>query len=416
MKSTCLVMLGALILVFGAVGQSQAALNFADDVCPDTGGTEFIVDTVGEAALVENGYSRTDCTIIIKISLNPTENNYIIKAKSIRVEGDGVTPLDIINASPNGDVNLQATGGNIFVTNASVKAKDFVRLQCTSAACRIDVDDSSIIGSPSLDQFNIPGDPGSGFATDGEVFISAKGDVDLQRSDVYGGSGLHIESQQGNVTWFCPGPGASGCIDPFASPFKAKELCGDPPTFPCPVVFPDAAALKAVCFPGTPGRFCGGGATEIRVTARLDIDISGTTIIALDHLTLDSRTGSILAGPKNGQPSVINVADSFAAIAFKTIDMREAEWTAATIKVTSGGGCVAADPGFCINAEKSVLTANNIRILANNTNGDINACAATMTAAGSSVPILNLDNTVPYDPNVNDTAAECAPLAPLAAF
>jgi hypothetical protein len=420
MRSIWALFVGIALLIT-IIPPAHAALNFADDVCPDTGGTEFIVDTAPKAARVENGYSVTSCTIIIKISLNPTDNNYIIKAKAISIEGDGVNPLDIINSAPGGDINLQATGGNILVTNASVKARDFVRLQCGSANCRIDVDDSSIIGSPTLDQFNIPGDPGSGFVTKGEVFISAKGDVDLQRSDIFGGSGLHIESQQGKVTWFCPGPGASGCIDPFAKPFKALELCPDPadPTktkFPCTVNFADAAALKAVCFPGTPGRFCGGGATEIRVTAQLDLDISGTTIIALDHLTLDSKKGGILAGPKNGQPSVINVADSFAALAFKTIDMREAEWTAATIKVTSGGGCVAADAGFCINAEKSILTANNIRILANNKNGDINACAATMTAAGSDFPALNLDNSAPYDPNVVDTAAECAPLAPLAAF
>jgi hypothetical protein len=408
--------LGVLSLFFGAVGQSEAVLNFADDICPDTGGTEFIVDNAGDAALVENGYDDTSCTVIIKISLNPVDNNFRIKAKAIRVEGDGVTPLDIINATATGDINLIAAGGNISIANASVKAKDSVLLQCTAAACRIDVDDSSVIASPTLDPFNIPGDPGSGFVTQGNLNIFAKGDVDLQRSDIFGGSGMHIESSNGKVTWFCPGPGASGCIDPFAKPFKAKELCGDPPVFPCPVVFPDAAALKAVCFPGSPGRFCGGGSTEIRVTAQLDIDIQGTTIIANDHITFDSKKGSILAGPKNGQPSVINVADSFAALAFKTIDMREAEWTAQTLKITSGGGCVAADAGFCINAEKSILTANNIRILANNTNGDINGCAATMTVAGANLPVLNLDNTVPYDPNVVDTAAECAPLAPLAAF
>lgn len=419
MRSTWLVLVSAIFLLVAAFVPAEAALNYADDICPDAGGTEFVVDTLAEALVVQNGYNLIACNIIIKISLNPVDNAFIIKAKSIRVEGDGVTALDIINATVTGDVTLLAVGGNINIVNASVKAKDIVRLECTAPLCRIDVDDSSIIASQSLDPFNIPGDPGSGFATLGELFITARGDIDLQRSDIYGGAGVHFDSQQGGVAWFCPGPGASGCIDPFAKPFVADTLC--PQGFPCSVTFQTAADLKAVCFPGLPGRVCGGGHTEIRVTAYLDIDIRGTTIFGGDHITFTSVTGSLLAGPRNGQPSVLDVADSIAIVVKKKVDMTEAEWTSQIIRITSGTGCVAADAGFCIDASKSVLTAgSSLRMLANNKLGDINACAATMTVAGAGLPILNSDSTSPYDPNVADTAAECnalvPPLAPLAAF
>jgi hypothetical protein len=414
MRSKWLAFIGAIALTVAAVAQAEA-LNFADDVCPDTGGTEFIVDTPADAAVVQNGYVKETCTIIIRTSLNPNEDNFLIRAKAIRVEGDGVTPLDIINAAAGGDIILHAVGGSISVANASVKAKDTIKLVCEFPLCRIDVDDSSVIASPTLDPFNIPGDPGSGFVGAGELFFSARGDIDLQRSDIYGGAGVHIGSDQGAVTWFCPGPGASGCIDPFLKPFAGDTLC---PTFPCDVTFPDKASLKAVCFPGTPGRICGGGSKEIRVSARFDIDIRGTTLFVLDHITFESVLGSVLAGPKNGQPSIIDAQDSIGVSARNKVELVEAQWTANNIIVITGGGCVAADPGFCIDAQSSVLTAEagNLALQANNALGDINACAATMTVLGAGLPNLNNDVTSPYDNNVRDTAAECAPLAPLAAF
>lgn len=416
MKSTWLVLMGAIALIFAVVVQAEA-LNFADDVCPDAGGTEFVVDTAAKALVVQNGYNRDPCNLIIKISMNPNEADTLIKAKTISILGDGVTPLNIINAAVSGDIIFSAVGGNILIQNAIVKARDTLKLLCDSAGCRIDVDDSSIIASASLDPFNVPGDPSSGFATKGELFISAKGNIDLQRSDIYGGSGLHMSSDLGGITWFCPGPGLAGCLDPTKAPSNVdKLLCGDPPVYPCTVTFNSKEELKGVCFPGTPGRICGGGSKEIRLSARLDIDIQGSTIIALDHITFSSDLGSLLAGPKGGSPSVINAQDSLVVSVRKSVDMPEAQWTATTIIVSTGPGCVAGDPGYCINAQKADMEANLINFKANNALGDIDVCEATLTVLGAGLPTLNSDATPPYGPNVRDTTAECTPLGPLQAF
>src|SRR5262245_3501484 len=68
--------------------------------CPDSGGTEFIVDTDAEADLIAAGYNNGACMLTIKVKVTPTAAIWQAEAKKIRILGNSVVPVEIINSNP----------------------------------------------------------------------------------------------------------------------------------------------------------------------------------------------------------------------------------------------------------------------------------------------------------------------------
>ena len=187
-------------LALGAASRVDAAVQTG---CDANG--EFIVDNVvNPASSIADGYLNKTCNLKIMINattpmdvvVTPAVVNWKATAKSITLLGNGTNQLTLINTLANSKVQLLAQNGNIFIQFATVKAKDLLNFDCSGTLCRVDIDDSIIIASHSLDVFNIPGDPGSGFSTNGDININTVGEIDVQRSTVWGGAGLHWNSKQ----------------------------------------------------------------------------------------------------------------------------------------------------------------------------------------------------------------------------
>jgi hypothetical protein len=409
MKQSWLVLL-AMLFLLAAPGGSARAANFADDTCPDAGGTQFVVDTAAKAATVANGYNKAACDLIIQTSLNDNPPSDIldatlsITAKTITITGpDVLVPgkrVEIINKQGSGDVVLTAEGVKagdvaIDITEGNVRARDLLRLICDAPNCKINVLDSDIVATLNLDLNPVGGD----------LRILADGDIKLEGSSVFAGDVLHIRSFHGNIIWHCGG--TTSCKDPLLSGVAAT-LC--PGGFPCTVTFPTAKALTQVCIPAGGGT-CGGPSKELRVQAKLQVDIRGSTITAGDHCIFVSETLDILAGPLGGVPAAIT-CEEIRMTAQTGIDVHEAVLTAtAFVNLTVGNGCPpAANPfpgNVCLNARKADIQAKDIKMIAANTNGVVDTCDGTFDETGSQLPSINSDNTPPYDPNVIDTAAEC---------
>jgi hypothetical protein len=367
---------------------TQAAPSAA---CPDTGGTEYIVDTPADATDLDEGYSNPTCNLIILTSIpSIVGENYDLKAKSVTITGPGV---EIINSNPSGEILIVAQNGNVAITEAVVKAVDKVFINCDNPAnCTVTILNSEVMSPLSIL------DPG------GEVRLRARGDVKVENSILYGGALLYITSNNGSITWFCPGGGA--CKDPVSSGVAAI-LC--PNGFPCQVNFQTQTDLKNVCQQGV---LCGGGTKEIRITAFIDVDISGSTITALDHLTIEAKTGKILAGKKGNNVTTLT-GEEWIFLSFGTQDFTDAIIDATNlIRMVAEGGCPA-PPGVCIDLRRANLEADDILVKADNGNGVINVCDnARVVNTGSGFPRFNGDANPPYDPNVLETAAECLPDAP----
>ncbi|MBI4491026.1 MAG: hypothetical protein HY694_18245 [Deltaproteobacteria bacterium] len=176
--------------------------------------------------------------------------------------------------------------------------------------------------------------------------------------------------------------------------------------FPCTVTFATSKELKDVCFPGVT---CGGGAKEIDVFAKNDIDVSGSTIKGNDHMNFRSSQGNF-----KGAKSTITAPDNIVITVRGTVDISEATITSGnSLNINAGTGCPAA-PAVCINGQKSDLEGENVIIRANNALGVIDLCEASVDDTGSDLPTLNGDTKpdVPvvgpgYTPNVKDTEGEC---------
>ncbi len=390
MKKQLIVALGILALVFSLGGPAGAVLNFADDDC---GNPDTTIDTPAEAARVANGYNCAGVDLTITTSLNDNapsdivDQNLQISAKSLTITG----PLEIINDVALSSIRLVAEGGNIKITDAIIKAKDLLRLECKGVLCTIDVDDSELVASFD---FSLTG------SSTGDLLIIANGPINIKNTTTWGAALLHITSKSGSITWFCPGAG--GCKDPnLSKPDIITSQCGDPIVFPCTATFDNSKELKEVCFPGVT---CGGGAKEIGVRAKGDIDVSGSTIKALDHISFVSTEGQF-----KGKKSTLTAPDNLTISVKGPIDISEATITSGNaLNITAGSGCPAA-PAVCINGRKSDLEGDNITIRANNALGVIDLCEASVDDLGADLPTLNGDSTSPFDPNVLDTAAECAP-------
>jgi hypothetical protein len=382
--------LGAILaLALTHVPAAQAAPSAA---CPDAG--SYIVDTALDAADLAEGYKNPVCDLVIKTSIPLIIGEvYNLEAKSVTIQGpdilDAAKRVEIINSNPSGDVIIKAVNGDVNITEGVVKGRDRVHIDCTNPNnCKITILFSEVMAPLSV------------LDPDGDVRVNARGDVRIENSTYFGGNFLYITSNTGSIVWFCPGGGE--CKDPITSG-QAAVLCPNTPQFPCTVTFNNASELKNVCQQGT---LCGGGDKEIRITAFIDIDIQGSTITAFDHVTLTAKTGKILAGKKGANITTLT-GESWVFNALTGMDFTDAVVkTTKIIDMSVGSGCSA--PTVCIDARRSTMQAQEITMIANNKAGIINVCDAKLDDVSNN-PKLNGDTTEPFDPNVVDTALECAP-------
>ncbi|WP_337286646.1 hypothetical protein [Candidatus Methylomirabilis sp.] len=311
MRKQWIAALGILVLALAIGGWAEAA---PVQTCLDTGNTEHIVDTAPEAAAVgAGGYFNTDCHLIIKTSLTGVvATKLLLYAGSITIMGPDVlappNPVSVDNETPNSELEIAAKKGNITIFEASIKARTKVVVRCQTSNCMIDVDDSELIASITKTTAFAP-------PFVGDLFLLAQGDIDSQTSTLFGLNKFVIISYHGNVTVSCPGGSVSGCQDPVVSS-RAVELCGTCPlgavcppdprglplVFPCTVTFATQDDISDVCFKDRPGVTCGGGGSEGRIQARKKIDLHGSTIKVISHLTIQSTGGCPAPLPLNPAP------------------------------------------------------------------------------------------------------------------
>jgi len=422
MRKRWIVALGILAMTLAIGGWAEAAVNS----CNQTAGTQHIVSVEGSAAAIgATGYDNTNCDLIIDVSIPVTVNPLTIRAHDISIVGPDPASLsgrvEIINNAADSVTTLTATQTDLVISEASIKAHKTLRLICqgTTPDCNITSRLSDLIAALDFANPTIGGD----------LFITAEGSVDIQTTNTHGGNILEITAKKGSLTLLCGPGGEAGCRDPVVSS-KAVELCDKtgpggvgPPDgiadFPCDVTFPTGADLTAVCFREVPGVKCNGGSKEKRFTAQGDIDITGSTITAIDHVTFTSKAGRWLAAGANlSAESIVAVIKGDGTS--PSIDLSDATInTTAHTSITAGTGCIAPvlplDPAdTCINANGATINASNIVMLANVELGVIDVCEATLDDFGADHPTLNGDSTPPYDdpPNrVVDTALECTDFA-----
>jgi hypothetical protein len=415
-----IVTLGILALALAIGGWAEA-----QNTCLSLGLTGGRVSSSGPAAATigASGFDDPTCDLFIDVTIPVSVNPLTIRAHDITIgpipPGSGV--VEIINNAANSVTTLTATETDLVISEASIKAHKTLRLICqgTTPDCNITSRLSDLIAALNFANPTIGGD----------LFITAEGSVDIQTTNTHGGNILEINAKHGSLTLLC-GPGEeAGCRDPVLSS-KAVELCDTtgpggvgPPDgiadFPCTVNFLTGADLTAVCFRGVPGVKCNGGSKEKRFTAQGDIDITGSTITAIDHVTFTSKAGRWLAAGANlSAESIVAVIKGDGTS--PSIDLSDATInTTAHTSITAGTGCIAPvlplDPAdTCINANGATINASNIVMLANVELGVIDVCEATLDDTGADHPTLNGDSTPPYDdpPNrVVDTALECTDFA-----
>ena len=312
------VWIAVLSLAVAAAFASPAAAKIpsAGNPCPANGST-FVVDTPAEAALIADGFDCKFVHLEIRTSVTPTIATLVINAATISVQG----PLTIDNTfSSDSDIFLTAEGGGIIVNNATIRANDHLILECKSNLCPITID-NSVISTPINPAL-----------TSGDTRAIAHGNVKITNSTFFGKHKVGVFSQAGTIDWICGGGGAGTCQDPLQSGV-AQQLC--PGGFPCMVNFADANALRAVCFPATPGVDCGGGSSECQATASGDVNLENTMITCTSHFGITTKTGSI-----NLRGANITSKDALTFQAFKLIDATDATLTSTsgTVTLESKGG------------------------------------------------------------------------------
>jgi hypothetical protein len=244
--------------------------------------------------------------------------------------------------------------------------------------------------------------------------INAGGNLDIQGTSVFGGSILEFVVD-GSITFICVG-GGNGCRDPLLSS-KAVELCDTtgpggvgPPDgiadFPCTVLFPTAADLTEVCIPSGDQPDCGGGGKECRFLARNgDIDIHGTTLTCIKHISFTADNGNLLGAGAN----VTSTTDRIAFVINGTVDLEGATLTAVNDTILIRSTLCPAAPAVCVNLDSSTVTANNIVVATPGNDGIISLCGAThddLPSPGPDFPTYNGDNTPLYTTAAPDTVLE----------
>jgi hypothetical protein len=394
----------ALVLPFALGGPAQA-LDFSDDNCAEN---PLVVDTVPEAERLANGYNCPAVALTINTSLPGIVDPVLpITAASITIVGPDVLEpskrVEIINDVASSDVILIAQTGNIDFKEASIKAHHLLKLECKGIVplCKILGDLSDIIAAAN---FVTP-------TAGGDLKILSRGDTDIRRSTVHGGDRLEMNSAQGSLTLLCE-PGTGGCRDPQTVPGLIAALC--PSGFPCTPTFASPDEITAVCIQA-PGVHCNGGAVEKRFTARFDIDITGSRIDSIEHMTFETTNGSI----KASGAQLTSTTDNIRLVTKQgTIDLSKA------VILTPGGTTVIqnnpncpAPPAVCINLREADVEGSNIVINAKSgvLNGVVDLCGAMLNDTGADFPTINGDSSPPYsDPSVMDEAGEC-PVPPGAA-
>jgi hypothetical protein len=396
-----------LVTALGFTGLAEA-LDFSDDNCAQN---PFVVQTAADAQRVANGYSCPFVDLTIRTLQNPpgvviTDPTLPIIAKSITITGPDVLDpgqkIDLVIDLPASRINLIAQNGNIDVSQASIKVHSILKLECNGsvpADCTITVDGSDLIASQSFVPLAGPGD----------IHIDARGQITITNTNTHGGARLEVQSINGGITFLCGGAGG-GCQDPLTSGVAAT-LC--PGGFPCTVNFPTAADLRAVCIQADQVT-CNGGSVEKRFQAKGDIDVTGSTITSIEHMSFNSSNGVFKgagATLTSGDNIRIDVRGSTTGL---SIDLNGAAITTGRNTIVRTTRCPAA--GVCIDADDADIEAQNITMEAANSNGLISACDATFNDLGSDFARLNDDGQPSYDKNVLDTVAECAPKGPLQAL
>jgi hypothetical protein len=398
-----LIALAALVLPL-ALGTPAHALNFADDNCAEN---PLIVDDAVKMARVVNGYNCSATDLTIRTSLTPIVDPVLpITAKSITILGpdilDPAKRVEIISDIAGSDVLLTAQSGNIDVKEGSIKAHHLLKLECKGLVplCKILGDLSDFVAAANFVT------PTSG----GDLKLVARGDIDIRRSTVHGGDRLEVNSANGSLTLICV-PGEGGCKDPLGPPFVVNTLC--PGGFPCTPTFLTPADLKAVCIQA-PGVHCNGGAVEKRFEAKFDIDITGSKIDSIEHMTFETDEGNIKASGAELTSTIDNIRMTTKK---GTIDLSKA-----TVLTPNGTTIILAEPNcpappaVCINLREADLDGKDIIVRAKSgvLKGVIDLCGATVNDNGADFPTFNADSTPPYsDPSVLDEAGECpAPPGP----
>ena len=128
----------------------------------------------------------------------------------------------------------------------------------------------------------------------GSLYIFAA-KVDIETTITHGGDHFEITASNGDIKLICKVGGDTACKDPtVGTPPTSSRPSADSIQSLCNPTFNNAAESKSVCI-GTGGdKPCNGGYKEKRFTATGDIDITGSSITAIDHITFNSeywRTG-----------------------------------------------------------------------------------------------------------------------------
>jgi hypothetical protein len=400
--------LTALVPVLALAWTAPAAAN----ICPDNGGTKFIVDDPADLPFVTSGYSNNACDLEIRTSFTPAVPALVINARTIMVVGPDALnagqPVTINNPAPGTAIRLTSQG-NFKISEADIRATNVVRIACILPGCTGEVDLSVIISSSTL-AFGAPG---------GRVDIDTDGLLDIQTSTVYGGNNLTLFSDNGSIIFIC-NPGLGGCKDPTLAPFPQIVLdkCGTPPVFPCNLDNLSQADLKSVCIQA-PGVQCGGAQIEMHIQAKFDVDLTGSKIDGLGSFRITTDLGRLFASGAELTAQNLNILIAGNGLE-PAIDLTNSKLTASgniRITATGGSGCPA-PPAVCIDATGALVEAAEIRMTANGTKGVIRVCDATLNDDGNDFAVLNGDNkpTNPdYSPNVIDSTAECAPAGPVIA-
>jgi hypothetical protein len=131
------------IAVLLACPAPARAADYADDACPDRGGSALVVDTPAKAMTVANGFTRPTCDLIIRTGFdNASVTGFTLRitAKSITVEG----PLTMQNTLVDARLVLIAADGDIVISNARLMARREVLLECHAPSnCGITVQKGS---------------------------------------------------------------------------------------------------------------------------------------------------------------------------------------------------------------------------------------------------------------------------------
>jgi hypothetical protein len=352
-----------------ALGLWAAPAEAVSNLCPDVGGTAYLVDTPAEALDIQTGYNNPACNLVISVDVDPTVTTWAAAAKTFTLSAK------VINTLAFSKVNVR-TDGDIQVLAGSIAARAEVNLLCLSLGCQItSTPGSFIVASQTLSPFKIPGDPSSGFEGTGTLNVVAGGIVDLQGEALWGGSRFKILAQS----------------------YKVRVKSAPVNTCPCP----ESRGAG------------GGGAQEVRFTATNgNGDIEDTEFTFLNHVTFDVSGGALLA-----DNTKILSANDIQALADKGIRMRKAQWIslAGFVKVQARDlpcavpGLPAALVDLCIAAQQSdIFGRQNIIALTKNNAGRIDICGSIQDRELGGLPSLNGKASFPYPLTVILDVIQCA--------